>query len=108
MILGEVKARPKDIISFSLDYYKQKQSTDKQSVIKPHSTRHAGKAGGFIYHYFVIRIKIKNILVYIYIYIQKYSLWEGALAILTVSLRILSDLWVVLWNEGALPLPELR
>ena len=68
VILGEVKARPKDIISFSLDYYKQKQSTDKQSVIKPHSTRHAGKAGGFIYHYFVIRIKIKNILVYIYTY----------------------------------------
>ena len=27
--------------------YKQKQSTDKQSIIKPHSTRHAGKAGGF-------------------------------------------------------------
>ena len=26
--------------------YKQKQSTDKQSVIKPHFTRHAGKAGG--------------------------------------------------------------
>ena len=53
VILGEVKARPKDIISFSLDYlrlYKQKQSTDKQSVIKPHFTRHAGKAGGlFIY-----------------------------------------------------------
>ena len=27
--------------------YKQKQCTDKQSIIKPHSTRHAGKAGGF-------------------------------------------------------------
>ena len=26
--------------------YKQKQSTDKQSIIKPHFTRHAGKAGG--------------------------------------------------------------
>ena len=45
--LGEVKARPKDIISFSLDYNKQKLSTDKQSIIKPHFTRHAGKAGGF-------------------------------------------------------------
>ena len=48
VFLGEVKARPKDIISFSLDYNKQKLSTDKQSVIKPHFTRHAGKAGGFI------------------------------------------------------------
>jgi len=47
VFLGEVKARPKDIISFSLDYNKQKLSTDKQSVIKPHFTRHAGKAGGF-------------------------------------------------------------
>ena len=49
VILGEVKARPKDIISFSLDYISKSkvQSTDKQSVIKPHSTRHAGKAGGF-------------------------------------------------------------
>ena len=47
VILGEVKARPKDIISFSLDYISKKQSADKQSVIKPHFTRHAGKAGGF-------------------------------------------------------------
>ena len=47
MFLGEVKARPKDIISFSLDYNKQKLSTDKQSIIKPHFTRHAGKTGGF-------------------------------------------------------------
>ena len=46
MFLGEVKARPKDIISLSLDYNKQKLSTDKQSIIKPHFTRHAGKAGG--------------------------------------------------------------
>ena len=45
--LGDAKARPKDIISCSLDYIKQKLSTDKQSIIKPHSTRHAGKAGGF-------------------------------------------------------------
>ena len=52
VILGEVKARPKDIISFSLRLYKQKQSTDKQSVIKPHTTRHAGKAGGFPYIWF--------------------------------------------------------
>ena len=35
-------------------------------------------------------------------------LWWRALAILTVSLSTLSDLWLVLWNEGALPLPELR
>ena len=48
VFLGEVKARPKDIISFSLDYNKQKLSSDKQSIIKPHFTRHAGKAGGFL------------------------------------------------------------
>ena len=43
LFLDEAKARPKDIISFSLDYNKQKLSTDKQSVIKPHFTRHAGR-----------------------------------------------------------------
>ena len=42
MFLGEVKARPIDIISFSLDSYKQKQST--------------GKAGGFITFKFMIYI----------------------------------------------------
>ena len=47
VFLGEVKARRKDIISFSLDYQKQKLSTDKQFIFKPQSTRHAGKAGGF-------------------------------------------------------------
>jgi len=58
VFLGEVKARPKDIISFSLDYNKQKLSTDKQSIIKPHFTRHAGKAGGlplvFAHVFFVV------------------------------------------------------
>ena len=39
VILGEVKARPKDIISFSLDYISKSKVTDKQSVIKPHFTR---------------------------------------------------------------------
>ena len=57
VFLGEVKARRKDIISFSLDYQKQKLSTDKQFIFKPQSTRHAGKAGGFM------------ILMYTYVYI---------------------------------------
>ena len=47
VFLGEVKARRKDIISSSLDYQKQKLSTDKQFIFKPQFTRHAGKAGGF-------------------------------------------------------------
>ena len=47
VFLGEVKARRKDIISSSLDYQKQKLSTDKQVIFKPQFTRHAGKAGGF-------------------------------------------------------------
>ena len=47
-VLGEVKTRPKDIISSSLDYISKELSTDKQSIIKPHFTRHAGKAGGFV------------------------------------------------------------
>ena len=48
VFLGEVKARRKDIISSSLDYQKQKLSTDKQFIFKPQFTRHAGKAGGFL------------------------------------------------------------
>ena len=51
MLLGEVKARRKDIISSSLDYQKQKLSTDKQFIFKPQFTRHAGKAGGFKGHF---------------------------------------------------------
>ena len=46
VFLGEVKARRKDIISSSLDYQKQRLSTDKQFIFKPQFTRHAGKAGG--------------------------------------------------------------
>ena len=46
--LGEAKARPIRHYQLQLGPYKQKQSTDKQSIIKPHSTRHAGKAGGLI------------------------------------------------------------
>ena len=34
------KAHPRGIISYSLD---------KQSITKPHSTRHAGHAGGFMF-----------------------------------------------------------
>ena len=49
VFLGEVKARRKDIISSSLDYQKQKLRTDKQFIFKPQFTRHAGKAGGYIY-----------------------------------------------------------
>ena len=48
VFLGEVKARRKDIISSSLDYQKQKLSTDKQFIFNPQFTRHAGKAGGFL------------------------------------------------------------
>ena len=32
---------------YSLNYQKQKLSTDKQFIFKPQFTRHAGKAGGF-------------------------------------------------------------
>ena len=42
------KSAPQRHYQLQLRLYKQKQSTDKQSVIKPHFTRHAGKAGGFI------------------------------------------------------------
>ena len=41
------KSAPQRHYQLELRLYKQKQSTDKQSVIKPHFTRHAGKAGGF-------------------------------------------------------------
>ena len=64
--VGEVKARPKDIISSSLGYQKQKLSTDKQSIIKPHSTRHAGKAGGFTYIYIYTYIALYGSYIYSY------------------------------------------
>ena len=41
------KSAPQRHYQLKLRLYKQKQSIDKQSVIKPHFTRHAGKAGGF-------------------------------------------------------------
>ena len=43
--LGEVKARRH--YQLQLELSKQQQSTDKQFTVKPHFTRHAGKAGGF-------------------------------------------------------------
>ena len=44
-VLGEVNARRH--YQLQLELSKQKQSTDKQFTVKPHFTRHAGKAGGF-------------------------------------------------------------
>ena len=38
VFLGEVKARPIDIISFSLSYLSKSKSADKQSAVKPHFT----------------------------------------------------------------------
>ena len=45
--LGEVKARRRDIVSFSLGYLSKSRRTDKQYHRAPPFTRHAGKAGGF-------------------------------------------------------------
>ena len=42
------KSAPQRHYQLWLRLYKQKQSADKQSVIKPHFTRHAGKAGGLL------------------------------------------------------------
>ena len=44
-VLGEVNARRH--YQLQLELSKQQQSTDKQFTVKPHFTRHAGKAGGF-------------------------------------------------------------
>ena len=63
VFLGEVKARRKDIISSSLDYQKQKLSTDKQFIFKPQFTRHAGKAGGFAQSFCGVSCKLVNIAV---------------------------------------------
>ena len=40
------KSAPERHDQLQLELTKQKQSTDKQFTVKPHFTRHAGKAGG--------------------------------------------------------------
>ena len=42
-----IKRAPERHYQLQLELSKQKQSTDKQFTVKPHFTRHAGKAGGY-------------------------------------------------------------
>ena len=73
VILGEVKARPKDIISFSLDYISKSKVQTSNPSSSPISTRHAGKAGGLIIHictllYFMLYFFCVYMYIYIYVY----------------------------------------
>ena len=45
---GRSKNAPKGHNQLQLGLFKQKQSTDKQSIIKPPFTRHVGTAGGLL------------------------------------------------------------